>query len=301
MMMKLNKNLIYLYFCGCLVIFYILWNRFLRKRFVKDLAYFTSFYMTILVLLNIIIFTVITLTTIYILILKKESKPGFITTYLKNSFIANKAFDFFYPLWENLSKGPEAIYRLFYNAFNISHLLEIPFYKLSCFLKNLPKKYSYVLTTIHITLLTIPKTIPPIVFFIELIFSGKLNLFYNILILYIIVLIYNILLWILGDLADNNIYFATAHIDIEYYTKDDFAARFRNEVPEICGAIDIVARKYDQKLLDWFVDNYNIYVDIKWLIYRLRKEQNKFRYYERLVISIFYLLGWLYIYKQNYL
>lgn len=90
-------------------------------------------------------------------------------------------------------------------------------------------------------------------------------------------------------------HFITAHIDITYHAKDDFSAVFQKEIPPIEGAVDIVSRKYDQKLLEWFFEAYQIYLDIKWLVYRLDLEKRKYKDWERLFSCLLYLIGWSYI------
>ena len=291
----IKKNNLY-FTLGIILIMLTIWNRVIRLRLPKNINDFNNIYMINIIYLNIILLTVILITTIWLLWFKnnsKSQKSKIATYFLKYKNIIN-ILDYFINIWGNIMQSPKTVYKLFYNTFNISHILEIPFYKISHFIKNLPIKYAYILTLIHIMLYLLPRIIPPIVFIIELFFFQHLVYFYKSLFLYLVVILYNILLWILADLADNNIYFSTAHIDLKH-TKYDLTAVFRKENPVIENAVDIVTRQHDGVLLKWFVYIYETYLDIKWLTYRLNLEKDKYKDYERLFINTMYLCGWCYV------
>lgn len=72
---------------------------------------------------------------------------------------------------------------------------------------------------------------------------------------------------------------------------------FRNEIPPIEDAIDVVTRKKDRKLLEWFGYIYETYRDIKWLIFHIRENQMYLKPYEVILIYSLYLIGWFTILK----
>lgn len=289
------KTLNFSFFLGVFIILFTIWNKSLRIRVPKTIHDFDTFYMIFIVYINIVILTLIIVFCIWTLVSSNINKDkGYILEYIVSYKFINNILSWIYKTSESISQAPKKVYRLFFDNVNISHILEIPFYKISHYIKELPIRFAYILTVIHVIFYTLPKTIPAIIFMFEIILFGHINYFYKSLFLYVIVLIYNVLLWVLGDLADNNIYFATAHIKVKD-TPEEFTAKFREEIPPITGAVDIISRRSDERLLRWFVYIYETYLDIKWLVYRLYLEKNKFKYYERILISTLFLIGWIYI------
>lgn len=289
---------------GLLIISSIIWNRAIRERLPKTLIDFQTSFMIIIVIINIILHLTIIIITIWIIFYNNQNKKKsrFATYLITNAFI-NKTFYYLQNIREKLAESPKTVYKLLYNIYNVSHILEIPFYKISHFIKNLPIKYAFILTIIHLIFHTIPKIIPALVFISEILLFGQIQYFYLSLYLYIIVTLYHALLWILADLADNNTCYITAHVNIDYIEggHGDYTATFKDKIPDIEDATDIISRRCDQALLDWFVYNYDVYVDIKWLVYRLDLKKKKLRFYETLFISTLYLIGWSYILFINFI
>lgn len=294
-MVNYIKKQYLLFILGLIIILLTVWNRIFRTRLPKTIDDFTGNFMICLIILNVIILIIIIIISFSHFLEKKNmSKENLLPYFFKYKIVTN-IVSFFQKINKIIMEGPKTVYSLFYDSFNISHILEIPFHNLSGFFMNLPVKYAYVLTIIHIIFSVLPRVIPAIIFLAEILFFQCLEYFYSSLFLYIISLSYKILLWILRDLADNNINYTLAHIEILNYNENEFTAKFQKEVPCIEGAVDFIGAKYDRHLLEWFAYIYDTYADIKWLVYRLDLEKKKFKDYENIFISITYLFGWMVI------
>lgn len=270
---------------GIFIIFFTLWNRILRQRIPKSISDFNNVYAIYGIYITIIVLITTILTMIFILYFPRKHSWSW------ENIFGIRIYIFISNLKSYVTESPKTLFEILYQMFNIAILLEKPFSNLSLLLRNANRYYMVI---INYVFNTIPKIIPPIIFIIEIVITQRLEYFYNSLFLIIIVLLYNILLYLLSNLADKNTIFATAHIDVICF-EEEYKIKFRSEIPDIEGAIDIRLRKQDKPLLEWFGYIYSTYADIKWLVYRLNQEKTKTKIFEIFFVTTLYLLGWLYI------
>ena len=187
---------------------------------------------------------------------------------------------------KHIYQSPKIFYELLFQAVNVAQVLEKPFFAISTKLQKIAEiKRSYILFVIYAIFNIIPKSMLSCSFLIELTTIVELNGFYKMLWLGLIPITYNALLRILGNLADKNPYFATAHVDITYHSDGSQSLRFREKIPPIEDPIDILKHCGNQGLGEWFIYMYDTYCPIKWLVYLLSLVKERIKPYETLIIS----------------
>lgn len=293
-MTKITKiKFIISFILALFLIIFSFWNRLIRNRLPKTLVDFNNYYGVLSICCTIFILSIIVIYKFYTLFSFK-TKNNLIMSYIMRFKFTQYLLEPLIKISAFISEGPKILFEVLYSACNIAKVLEKPFFHLSVYLKDISTEYPYIFTIIYLLCNLLPKVILAIIFNIEIIFYHEIKYFYKLLALLIIPLCYNILLGVLGRLADKSTYFATAHIKIVHAKEgEDFFAMFHDKIPNIEGAVDIISRKSDKKLLEWFVYIYDTYRDIKWFVHNLDLEKQYFKDYEVLFLSLIYILGWL--------
>jgi hypothetical protein len=198
-------------------------------------------------------------------------------------------FDNFFEKY--IRESPKTFYKnIIVEYFNVSYLIENP---TIAFFKLFKKKSK---DPLYLFFITLPKIIIATLFLIDVFYFNRLNLFFNWLPLLIIPLVFKCYLYMADHLADLNLRFFSAHLEFTTSTETGFSnVSFLKESPLIEGAFDIVKNKHNKELLYWFVNNFDIYRNIKSFIQKIYQAQERISPIENIYIYGCYTIGWFYI------
>lgn len=294
--MKINKTLNYsksiTLFCGLLLLCFVIWNRFFRIRLPKNIDVFINNpILLFLAYCTCILFSSMIIYNCYLLLFKaNEIKPkiSLVSKYLA-IIIKNRVV-------LQLIESPKIFYEFLFQKINVAFFIENSFQRIFKFLHKNNKRYNNILLmSIYFFINTLPRIIVASIFVIEILIYRELCYFYQSLILLGMPLIFKGLLYILQDLADKNTYYITAHIFIDYdpLSSNYLQVNFRDEIPPIEDATDIVTNKNNKALLQWFIKMFQLYRDIKGLTFTFYQIKALYASYETIFISSLYLFGWL--------
>ena len=279
---------------GLTVFCYIFWTKFLRIRLPKNIDEILLIN-NIFIYINIFFLSIACISNIIFLIKHKESPGSLIVNYTKKIPYIYTIFDIIIWIFHNIFSSPKLVYKFIIDNTKLYVIIEPLFCYLGEYCDNYYKnKNKMIYHVIYICFNMLPKFIIALIFVIEIIFYHKLSLFYKALFLYLIPFLYNIFHFMIDYLCDQMLDFANAHILVGMRNGEE-VMKFRTEVPNIPNAVDIVKRKYDTRLLKWFIELYDHYDIIKILMYHLAEVRKVIRIYETILICTLYLIGWLYI------
>jgi hypothetical protein len=224
---KIDDNIILTTLFGGSLIGLIIWNRLLRIRLPRDLAPIELGIITLIISSLFILY--ISLFFYYLLkwyqiIPRKESRFLLFLDYL-NEYIKRK------PLLDKSTKaislivqqhfiyGPHRIYDKLYTknatiAFYMNMFINFLGLKLNKYLWVLPKN-QWALVAFYGVIFFIPRIIPAIFFFIEVIWYQHLHCFYKSLFLLLIPLLMDIILFLFRNCAENQMDYIRKFYDVE--------------------------------------------------------------------------------------
>jgi hypothetical protein len=268
-----------------------IWNRFIRVRLPKNLTEIPNEAITITIVIILIISFVCIIFYNMRIILKISPKANSLVKRMiykiGDNNIVNKITTFCITYLVN---SPKTFYEYIFDYINVSSIIELPVSYLLVFMLKRPHSIIYILTN------TIPKVIISTIFLLDVFYFHNLHYFYISLILLGIPVIVNCYRYMVNDLADKNNFYLQSHLEITPSNRPGFSAvKFKDKIPPIEDAKDIVTHKNNKALLDWFVDNFELYCNIKNFCTRIQKAEDLYKPYENIYIYTCYLIGWVYI------
>lgn len=276
---------------GLLLITILLWNRFLRIHLPKD---FIDFYLPIVVL-----FTLVSLVVLIINI-KLIYKPSKISVISK---LMIKVYDYYYlALLLNaitvISNSPQKVLDFINHSFfmkkygkQIGYYTETVPYNLLLWRKDKSKAIFYIPTNM------IPRIVVACMFLVDVFYFKHIQYFYYSLFLLTLPMIMNAIRFIITDSAKSTLKYLNAHLrfyDVDLKTLD-YKVEFRDIIPDMEDAKDIITHRGNKELLEWFMFNFERYGEIANFMEDVKKKEDFYKPYENIFVYSCYLLSWLYI------
>lgn len=284
---KTNNILV---FIGIILITVLLWNRF-RIRLPKNFIDF-SFYFVILMIIISLIICLYSIKLLY-----KPTKSSIISKAIIHIY-SNQNIVRVLDIIQKILDSPKSVFEkinhsLFMKKYGkkIGFYTEIVPYKLSIWRKDKSKTIFYVLPNI------VPKVIVSSLFIIDILFFYHIKYFYFSLVILILPMIINCLRYIIKESAQDTLKYLNAHLrffDVNLETLE-YKVQFKDKIPDIEDAKDIITHQGNKELLEWFLFNFERYSDIVDFLDEIKKEEEFYKPYENIFVYGCYLIGWLYI------
>jgi hypothetical protein len=270
---------------GFFIIIIILWVRILRYILnIQPIIMLPLALKNMIVIFFIIIYSYFLYTTILFL-LKKEAQ-----IFNKNVFFIRLINIIFL-----IKKSPQIFYTtIIFPNLPVAFFLEKPLFNILKFFVHKKKKIIYIFFK------TFPRTLVSTIFLINIFYFDNKSYFVISLFFLLLPLFYNSYYYMADHLCDKNVPYFRDHLifkksKIKGYSDIEFA----DVIPNYNDAKDIITHRNNDKLLQWFIYNYDVYTNIKNFLLHLQRIEDKYKPYENLYVYSCYLIGWLYILYIN--
>jgi hypothetical protein len=190
--MKFKTIEIFTFLIGIFIIGFIVWNRFIRVRLPKEILADGSLAEILGVTCLFLLFLILFLYSFNKILPRKKNKESWVNKiilYISNNYYLNRILSF---IINRVIEAPIFVYNEVYKRVYMRPVIEYIGSHLSAKLTNYKEIFYFIL-------FVIPKIIPSICFFIDIVVYKEFFYFYNALVLLIIPLIINVILFVIQD------------------------------------------------------------------------------------------------------
>ena len=263
---EIIKTIIFVFF-----IVFILWQRLFREYSIKII---NEYIFNIYIVCGLLIWFVYLIFIALFRILKYDLSLKHTRSYF--SLLYNKINEYFFKAYEPL------LYWISINV-DLKKLIEIPISYVVAY-ANYPR-------IIALLFIKLPSIIMATIFFVEVTYFHKIELFYKCLPLLLIPLIFNACLFIIDEVSLAQIEYVTPHMTCES-KGNSLVFQLAPVSPNIPNALSL---EIMQKSLTWLTNQYQIFCAIKYFCDDINKAKELYGPWCLLYTSLLYFISWLFI------